>query len=65
MIKKKGFDHDRQEAEPPRVPEPWEIVKHGNLFCLLKGKVLMKNCIAQSENGAHREGMVFIKEMDF
>ncbi len=71
MKRKPKFDYTRMEKEPPRVPAPWSIVPAYRTFgpqcayALKKDGIVMKVCIAQSENGAHREGMFFIKEMDF
>lgn len=65
-MKEKAFDYTRMEAKPPRVPEPWAIAKGSKTpFVLLREGKIAKHCLSQSENGAHREGMVFIKEMDF
>ncbi len=52
--------------ELPRVPEPYEI-KHGaagvwTLWKRRKNKEseMIRVCKAQSENGAHREGILFL-----
>lgn len=66
MKKKPAYDYTRMEKEPPRVPEPWAVVRlNSGRFALLREGLLMKECLAQSEDGAHREGMIFIKAMDF
>ncbi len=66
MVRKKLYDHDRQEVAPPRVPEPWKIDKGRTTpFVLIHNGIVMKLLLAQSLDGAHREGMIFIKDMDF
>ncbi len=69
MKKKPVFDYVRMEKEPPRVPDPWRIVAASSKgsktpFVLMNGTMLLKECLAQSENGAHRESMSFIQEMN-
>ncbi len=64
--RKAAYDYARMEKEPPRVPDPWSIAKgSGGRFVLSRGKVAMMECLSQSEDGAHREAMWFIKEIDF
>jgi len=66
MKKKPAYDYKRMEKEPPRVPSPWTIVKGSKTpFVLMSGKVVMCELLSFSEDGAHREGMIFIKTMDF
>ncbi len=65
MKKPPAFDYVRMEKEPPRVPEPWSILRGGKgNFYLFRENILMKECFAQSENGAHREGLLFIKTIE-
>ncbi len=74
MKKKPAFDFSRMEKEPPRVPEPWSIGKAKKVviryglqcpFVLQKDGKYITDLLACSEDGAHREGMIFIKGMDF
>jgi hypothetical protein len=64
-MKKKAYDYDRYEAEAPRVPEPYAIGKIDGRYVLALGGKVIQRLEARSEDGAHREGMLFIKSIDF
>ncbi len=65
MKRKPKFDYVRMEKEPPRVPAPWSVEGKKAPFTLMRNGIAIMVCMAMSEDGAHREGMFFIKEMDF
>ncbi len=66
MAKKKAFDHDRQELEPPRLLEPYMIKRDSiGIFLLMRNDKLIQALHAKSEDGAYREAALIINGWDF
>lgn len=63
---KQKWDRDRMEMHPPHVPEPYSISR-GKVatYVLMNGNNVVMPLRSQSEHGAHREAMEFIKLLDF
>jgi hypothetical protein len=57
------------EPHPPRVPEPYSIVretKYGKTtWWLKKDGDFIKPLSPYTEDGAHREAMIYLKSLDF
>lgn len=65
MTRKKAYDLDRMEPEPPRVPEPYSIIQGIDGYLLKCEGEIVRELLSQSEDGAHREAMIFIRDIDF
>lgn len=65
MARAPKYDMTRMEPHPPRVPEPYSIIQGIDGFLLKYDGEIIRELLSESEDGAHREAMVLLKELDF